>query len=165
MVCKIAEIGISASNIYNSFEPLLTLIKDTVKDDNEQLKIIEEISNRSIFISQVLFNGAVQFFKDSPGYAVLEDCKFYASESLAIPFALGNVLIETFGDKYKIIANDLYKAGVQVIPTFEWQFDFNGEDSRTLMNFWTEKIKEVDIYELWKREQYDFRHDSSKNEV
>jgi len=27
------------------------------------------------------------------------------------------------------------------------------------------KIKEVDIHELWKREQYDFRHDSSKNEV
>ena len=141
MVCKIAEIGISAANIYKSFEPLLNLIKETVKDDDEQLKIIEEISNRSLFISQFLFNAAVQSYVDTEySYNIKDDYKYYASESFTIPFALGNALIEIFGDKYKIIANNLFKEGVQAIPTFEWHSDFAGADSRTLMNLLTEHI-------------------------
>ncbi len=144
-VCKIGEIGNVAANLYKSFDSVFNLIKQNLSGE-EQVEAILEVSVKSRDIGLSLFNASVVTYRDI-NWQVREqfknDYSYYASESLAIFFVLGDKLVEVFGETQKPFAIGTYKEGLNLLAIFTSDFG-NIRGITNLKSVYSEKIREVD---------------------
>lgn len=117
--CKIAYIQSAAVSVNNCIDAVIGLIKDKVADELEQERAINEVVNRVIDISNMLFNGATNHYCDID----FEIRHNYVQEYINNAFAafgtvyyMGDVLENSFGDKQYAceLAAAAWKAGVSM---------------------------------------------------
>ena len=60
--CKIAQIQSAGRSVYNCVDTVLKLIKDNVKEKDEQIKAIQEVALSCKLISDMLYNAAKNHF-------------------------------------------------------------------------------------------------------
>lgn len=145
MLCKIAEIGISAQSVYNSFDSILELVKKTITQDQKQIGVINEIVDRSAFLSSSLAAAAINQF-DGMNYqgVFFDEYSFYATESIAITYVLGDKLLEIFGDKYKNHSADLYKLAIDNFNSYIYVFGDSEGIYKNSIEILTQKIRGID---------------------
>lgn len=145
MTCKIAEIGMSAQSVYNSFDSLLNLVKKTMSQDQKQMSVIDEIVDRSAYLSSFLANGAMNQY-DNNGYKGVfhDEYEFHSAESIAICIVLGDKLIEIFGDKYKNKSADLYKFAIDLYNAHIYVFSDLQGVFKASIDVLTQKVNEID---------------------
>ena len=120
MSCRIAEIYSVEGNIINNYEPILTLVKTTLPEE-EQAKVLEEIYLRISIIADIFFNSAVNYFKNtdvSIRYELRGETCDRVLYSFFLLYYLAAYINETFSHKYEQIAVKCLEDGVNIHTKF-----------------------------------------------
>lgn len=113
MSCKIGEIASEAQNIAKCLRSVLHLVKSNISDLSEQDKIVSEISNRTLNLAQMLYNGAKEHyykFSKVDGQATQSAYCFISCTQIA--YTLGDVISELFNGRYNKIAVSSWIIGI-----------------------------------------------------
>lgn len=114
MSSKIIEISSVSADIANAMPSILKMVKDHV-DENEQKAVIDEISNNTMNICLLLFNGAVNNYNNIGIEIRDEYTQDYINNVFPIKTALyvfGDSLITIFGDTYSYQAVPSWEQGI-----------------------------------------------------
>ncbi|MBQ7007957.1 MAG: hypothetical protein IJN05_01955 [Ruminococcus sp.] len=105
--CIIAEIGVAAVRISDCQETVFNLIKNYVDNPDEQRMAVNEVAERLIIISDVLYDAYRRYYssidlqiKSNYIQSYLDNC----SAARDIAYNAGNYIIKVFGDTYGDIA-------------------------------------------------------------
>lgn len=142
MVCKIAEIGTSSSNIRNSIVSILDLVKNNV-DEDKQEEVVLEIYEKCSSISNTLLTGARNWYL-SIDVKIRGDFKQeYVNHVYPIPFImynLGDGLIEKFGGEFTGIATRSWIEGIDkhesIVPNLS-----DKKDNKTIIENYAKKVQ------------------------
>ena len=146
MGCKIAEISSAATNINNCIEPVLNLVKTNVDNDDEQQKIISEIVDKTINISNMLDNAASNHFNSINARVQNKFVQKYVNNVFSVIlllYNLGNKLIEIFGETYKNQAIKCWKLGIEKHKRI-FGFFVDKESNEKTINIYVAKIQEYE---------------------
>lgn len=112
--CKIGEIFGEANNVNNCIAPVFDLIKKNVKDSKKQQDAVVEVVNRSLNIAQMLYNAALNHFKQFmsvQGQADESANALYASGKIA--YTVGDALKSNFDNSvYKKLIIKAWTQGI-----------------------------------------------------
>lgn len=113
MSCKIGEIASEAQNVTNCLRNVLQLVLKTAANTNDQDKAVSEISNRTLNLAQMLYNGAKSHhdkFSKVDGQATQSAYRFICCAQIA--YTLGDAISEIFKGKYANIVVNSWVLGV-----------------------------------------------------
>ena len=117
-MCKIAEIQSAAISVNNCLETVFKLIKYNVSGESQKKEVVNEISNRVIDISDMLYNAAKKHY-DGINIKIKHDfVQEYMNNAFAsfnAVYYLGDLLEIYFGDKKNAceLAVIAWKSGIQ----------------------------------------------------
>lgn len=142
MVCKIAEIGTSASNIRDSIGSILGLVKDYV-DEDKQEEVVLEIYEKCSSISTALFSGANNWYNCIDYKVRKEFAQEYVNHIYPIPaimFNLGDGLIEKFGGEFTGIATRSWIEGIDKQKSIHFHLS-DKKGSAAIIENYAEKVQ------------------------
>ena len=117
MECKIAQIRSAGISVGNCVDTVLKLIKDNVKNKEDQIKAVQEISIRCTFISGMLYNGAKNHYngidaqiRGNYTQEMVDNCR----AARDIMYILGDNIDSIFGDYEELhtVATSAWKDGI-----------------------------------------------------
>jgi len=115
--CRVGEIPIAATSIYNCTSTVLELIRDTVKDTAEQETAVCEVANRVLDISNAFYNNAVNAFYNigSNEEKYVREYLYRAFSAIYTTYNLGNQLEVIFENQQYAcdLAVSAWKAGIK----------------------------------------------------
>ena len=106
--CKIGQIYSESKNLCNSMNSVFLLVKNSITEENEQKKVVEELSSRYSSIANTFFSVAKSHIKNNNSN-LLSD----ASESIEILYKLGDSLDMEFGGKYSELSTNAWKNAIE----------------------------------------------------
>lgn len=109
MSCKIADISLAAEKVANCFKSTLDLIKSSLSRE-EGAKAIDEIATKSINISNMLSNAAINQYCTIDG----EIKDQFTTEYMNHVFSAANIML-TLGNELEIIDKETYKDLIQKV--------------------------------------------------
>lgn len=142
MNCKIGEIGVAAIRISNCEDTVFSLIKENVEDSDEQRKAVNEVAERLIIISNMLFNAYKNHYDGISLQIKHNYVQTYANNCSAardIVYSGGDLIIKIFGDVYGDIAASCWILGVKQHNILNLVFD-NKELNSKIIKEYTDKI-------------------------
>jgi len=116
MNCTIAGILSAAINVTNCEETVFKLIKNNIKNTDEQRNAVDEVAARLILISSLLFNSYKKYYDEIPVEIrndYVQQYADYCSAALNIVYNGGDNIVKIFGDKYGDIAAACWELGVK----------------------------------------------------
>jgi len=148
MCCKIGGIRDAAIKLRNCEDSVVQLIKDNVSDGEERRKAVDEIKDRLISISQMLFNAARNHYLRFTNASAYE-CIYHCCAASDVLYNYGDCLIKYFGDLYgKEIAVPCWKVGIeeyeQLIRLMRANVFAKKEIDKNIVESYGDKIKEYD---------------------
>ena len=158
---KIAEIGKAASNMKNCLEEVIRMIHDYEEAD-KQMSAIKEVGNRSVEMSNLLVNGALNH-QNNIGDMIKSqhwnECKFRVEKSFEICFEFGDAVEKQYSDNKEIMkyASSIWEQTLDNIYEMRKKNDSLFNDESYLNTYYNkiehynpeyiEKIKEREIIE------------------
>lgn len=142
MSSKIIEISSVSADIANAMPSILKMVKDHV-DENEQKAVIDEISNNTMNICLLLFNGAVNNYNNIGIEIRDEYTQDYINNVFPIKTALyvfGDSLINIFGDTYSYQAVPSWEQGI-IIQKDYMKFVQDQKGNQDEIEIYVNKIK------------------------
>lgn len=146
MNCKIGEIGLAAARIIGCEDTVFNLIKDNINDKDEKRKAVDEVSDKLISISSMLFSAYKNYYDDIDAQIKDKFVQGYADNcSLCreIVYQAGNTVINIFGDEYGDIAAACWKQGVRQHNILNGVFN-DKQGNALVIDSYNEKIKKYD---------------------
>lgn len=150
MVCKLGEIRTAASNLSNTLNTVLNLIKQNVSDTEYQKKAVREVWDKTTDIAGDFFNATISHFNnyvDAKGQAASSSNT--AIEIIKMSYRLGDLILDIFGGElYKKEIIDAWRQGVDYTIASSKMFMAANPQLRSLMNKsakeYTEKMQRLD---------------------
>lgn len=146
MNCKIANIQSAAIRITNCEDTVLKLINNNIKDKDEQKKAVNEMSDRCILISSMLFNGAKNHFDGIDAQIKSRFVQEYIDRVAAskdICYNLGNYIESIFGEEFGSIAASCWKTGINQHKQYVSRLQ-DKTGNVNIINKYSEKVKKYD---------------------
>jgi len=118
MSCKLGQIYSAAMSIVNCEEPVLNLVKDNVKDEEDKNNILNEIYFRVNKIATLLYSAASNHYWDIDLQIRERYMQEFVDNAFAarnIMFNLGDMILSIFGDeKYGNLIANCWKDGIKI---------------------------------------------------
>ncbi|MBR4148456.1 MAG: TFIIB-type zinc finger domain-containing protein [Bacteroidales bacterium] len=117
MSCKIAEIRSAATSVSNCLNTVFELVKSTIKDFDQQTKIVSEIYSRCLIIANML-SGAAESHYNGIDVSIrsnyVQEYVNNAAASADIMYILGNVLEKSFEGKFGVVSANAWEDGIKI---------------------------------------------------
>ncbi len=143
MSCRIAEIWSAGNSVSNCLDSVLSLVKENVKDDEEQKKVISEIYTRCTTIASMLSSAARNHY-DGIDVQIRDNYnQEYVNNAVAaadIMYTLGNLLVAKFEDKFGTVAAQAWEDGIDLHNSYLFLLA-DKESNKKTMSQYAEKIK------------------------
>ena len=143
MSCKIAEIWNAGTSMSNCLEPVLSLVKKNVTDEEEQKKVLSEIYARTSSISDLLSSAAENHYNGIDIQIQGDYVQEYvnnASASATTMYVLGDLVDTLFEGKYNTISTSAWDDGINIHNQYlKYLVDKTG--NMDIMKGYIEKIK------------------------
>ncbi|MDO5478959.1 MAG: CFI-box-CTERM domain-containing protein [Clostridia bacterium] len=146
MQCKIAEIYSAASRVNNCEENVLKLIKENVKDPEEQKKAISDVQSDLAVIALMLFTAAKNHFYGIGASIRANYTQEYLNNGCAarnILYNFGDRVISMFGDEYQKEAVSSWIAAVEMHKSMMVYFADKEVNKNHIMSY-VSKIQKYD---------------------
>lgn len=143
MSCKIAEIWSAGHSMSNCLEPVLTLVKNNVIDEEEQKKVLSEIYARTSSISDLLSSAARNHYEGIDIQIQADYVQEYvdnASESATTMYLLGDLVDTLFEGKYNTISANAWDDGINIHNQY-LKYLVQKQGNIEMMQGYIEKIK------------------------
>lgn len=145
MQCKIAEIWSAANSVMNCEPAVLELVKEYVSEE-EQNDVVTELYTRLSSISLMFFTAAKNHYEGIDAQIQADFLQEYinnAAASADVMYACGNLLIETFEDKYGAIAALAWKEAINIHREYV-KYLIDKESNIKIIEEFSDKIKKYD---------------------
>lgn len=147
MECKIAQIKSAAISVSNCEDSVLSLIRDHVAEDEQELAV-KEVMLRSVLIANMLENGSKNHYDGISQDIKSNYLQEYVDNACAardIAYNCGLQIEKIFGDKEEIAkyASDAWKAGIaiheKILPFFN-----DKQSNKNVIVSYAKKIEKYD---------------------
>lgn len=143
MSCRIAEIWSAGNSVSNCLDSVLSLVKENVTEDEEQGKVISEVYARCTTIASMLSNAARSHYDGIDVQIRGNYNQEYVNNAAAaadIMYALGNLLVDKFDEKYGTVAAQAWEDGINLHNSYLFLLA-DKESNKSTMSKYAEKIK------------------------
>lgn len=142
MCCKIAQIESECYRMTNAIGQTLMIVPKNQNTDT----IIKDISARINYLSSIMFEAAKKTYNEMPtvemrqGHRQEMINRSYAAINMR--YVLGDSLISTFGEKYKIIASDTWQSAI-ISSNQLMMYLFDKKPNKTIIKEYSNKVKNI----------------------
>lgn len=147
MNCTNGEIYTSASRVIKCLISVLKQIKETVKDDKEQRKAVEEVATMVITISDLLFCAQNNYYNGLSAQtksSLANENRSTRSLISCIPQHCGDHIISNFADKYADVAVRCWKQAITLDTANLSLHPYSKDLLISEINDYIDKIKQYD---------------------
>lgn len=159
--CTIKNIAIAASDMKNTINPVLNLIKNNVSNQTEQRKAVEEVVNKTCIISALLFNAAKNHYDNINPRIKNKFLQDYVNKGFIIKdtlYLLGDEVKSIFGESYSDLFVDAWKIGINIHTTLFGNFKDKDIHANKILMYYDKVSKYDPSYERPKLKKGLFGH-------